>query len=113
MSFHEPLAFDTRDRFGTRVILTLRNWREHTRKHPEIRDYLDAVRQTVKDPDLIIEDAPGRLRNYSLGIVGGRWQRFYLQVIVRYDRGEGGIVATAWFTPRPAAGEIRWLRRTT
>lgn len=87
-----------RDCFGREVILEHSNWEKHLSRHPEVADYHDSFPLVLRDPNLVIEAAPGGQHHfYRQGIGAGRYHDFSLRLVV----GEyAGVfkVATWWFT---------------
>jgi hypothetical protein len=54
----QPSGFvlDVVDWQGRRVRMTARTFSIHELRHPEIREYLEEAKQTIADPDIVLED---------------------------------------------------------
>ena len=75
---------------GRSVVLLARIW-EHkiTRDHPELRDHLEGVLATVKDPDHAEPDPRFERRRYYRRRTGpSRW----LLVVVSFEQQPGRII---------------------
>ena len=70
------LLFEEIDPFGTPVRLYLRRWLEHIiplTRHPEMEPYVELVKQTITNPDLVYRSAKARNTNifYRLNLARG------------------------------------------
>jgi hypothetical protein len=79
--------------------------------HPELYHQLDKIRETVVNPDLVVEsrtDSEAELfyKHYSETPVGQK----YLCVIVRV-KCEDSFILTAYFTDTIKKGEALWTRK--
>ena len=83
MASDEPSAGKVIDPDGQEVVLLTRIWENKiSRDHPELLDHLDAVMQTVAQPDHVEPDAlPDRTRFYRRGVGPSRW----LMAVVSYE----------------------------
>src|SRR5438270_10416320 len=75
---------------GHEVVLLGRIWENKiARDHPELVDQLDAVMNTVANPDHIEPDSlPGRTRFYRRDVGPSRW----LMVVVSYEQQPARII---------------------
>ncbi len=91
----DPHLAEIRDSEGRHVVLLTRIWAEKiTVDHPELRDHLDDVVNTVAAPDHAEADPRvGRARYYRRGVGPSRW----LLVVVSFEQ-EPGRVITALAT---------------
>ena len=64
-----------------------------------MEEWGEYARQTVEDPDAVVLDAryPNRESCYRAAILPGKYQRFYLKVVVQLE-GQNGHVVTAFVT---------------
>jgi len=62
-------------------------------EHPEVRDYLDAVRATIEQPDLVFQSTrdPRSRLFYRLSVGRGRFAGKHLVVVVKYVTEPAGI----------------------
>jgi|SRR5579875_79619 len=90
MASNEPLAATVIDPDGREVVLLARIWEEKVaRAHPELADHLEAVIETVAEPDHIEADAlPDRTRFYRRGVGPSRW----LMAVVSYEQQPARII---------------------
>ena len=108
--------FETKDRQGRAVRLTKRNFENHVKTHPEIRDYIEEAKQTLEDPDVEFEADNGTTYYYKIGLTRGKFKGCYVLVIVRYSDIPGleqaeGRVATFYPTTKISSdGELTWMR---
>jgi hypothetical protein len=102
------LVFSTVDYSHTPVGLSWATWRAKAGnavpgEHPEIRDYLEAVRLTIERPDFVFQstcDARCRLF-YRLSVGRGSFVGKHLVVVVKYvaeRAGEQGYVSTLYLS---------------
>ncbi len=75
---------------GRSVVLLAPIWEEKiARDHPELRDELDEILETVSAPDHTEPDPlPNRRRYYRRGVGPSRW----LMVVVRLEQEPGRII---------------------
>ena len=87
------LLWKVKDPRGLVVCLANDIWQEHVAYRPEIKDYLDAVALTVKDPDAIYFDPKTTaLRTtgaqiywyYRSGLTQGKYAGNYVAVVVKF-----------------------------
>lgn len=97
----EPVTdfvFETLDYSNTPVALSRATWQTKAGnggpgEHPEIRDYLDAVRATIEQPDLVFQSTrdPRSRLFYRLSMGRGRFTGKHLVVVVKYGTEPAGI----------------------
>jgi hypothetical protein len=75
---------------GREVVLLARIWEDKiSRDHPELVDHLDAVMETVAEPDHVEPDAlPDRTRFYRRSVGPSRW----LMAVVSYEQQPARII---------------------
>jgi hypothetical protein len=90
MASEKPAAGSVTDPDGREVVLPARIWENKiSRDHPELIDYLEAVMETVAEPDHVEPDAlPRRTRFYRRGSGPSRW----LMVVVSYEQQPARII---------------------
>lgn len=100
------------DRFGDRVDLDHSNWQEHLPRRPEIGAIHPHLGVVLTDPDIVVEYPEGNRHFYRGGLVGGKYRRLYIRVIVGYYS-DGGKIKTCWFDPAVDTDEgvIKCLRQ--
>jgi len=81
-----------------------------TRRHPEVKDHVHKIAETVRNPDIIIKGMRGELKAlkfYSELHIGPK----YL-VVVHREIHEEKVIITAYFTSNVARvkGEIIWRK---
>ncbi|MEO7300170.1 MAG: PBECR2 nuclease fold domain-containing protein [Verrucomicrobiota bacterium] len=96
-----------KDYAGCEVRLTEERL-EHILEHPEMSDMENALEQTLRDPQKVIqsksdESAALNYRYYFGTKVGDKW----LCVVVKYSDGDA-FVLTAYLTDKPKKGEQLW-----
>ncbi len=81
------------DPHGREVVLSVERWGHILKGHPELAEYSGAVLKAVESPTEMI---PGRELGeewfYLRGVGPSRW----LKVVVRFERGAGGRIITAF-----------------
>lgn len=98
--------FHITDYSGVPVTLGEREWKEKITStaptgHPEVADYLDDIRQTIADPDIVFESsvrADTRLF-CRLNVGRGTFQGKHLTIVIKYvqeSHGNHGYVSTAY-----------------
>ena len=92
MPIEEHALASVVDPDGREVVLLARVWNDKVAlDHPEVADHLDAVMQTVEQPDhLEPDDLPHRTRFYRRNVGPSRW----LLAVVSYEQ-EPARVTTA------------------
>jgi len=90
MPVDESVLASVTDQSGREVVLLTRIWQDKiARDHPELAQYLEAVIETVAQPDHIEPDAlPDRTRFYRHGVGPSRW----LLAVVSYEQEPGRII---------------------
>ena len=90
MPTDDPRAATVVDPHGYEVVLLARIWKEKiARDHPELVDHLDAVMETVAQPDHVEPDAlPARTRFYRRNVGPSRW----LMAVVSYAQQPARII---------------------
>ena len=89
VSSHSNYIFEVNDWRGRIVRLTKATFEKHTKRHLEFVNYIEAAKQTIKDPDFVAEADNGALALFRFGLGDKPFERLYLQVIVYYNKGEG------------------------
>jgi hypothetical protein len=86
----DPRAANVTDRNRNEVVLLARIWEEKiARDHPELVDHLDAVIETVANPDHLEPDTlPAPTRFYRRRVGPSRW----LMVVVSYEQEPARII---------------------
>jgi hypothetical protein len=90
MASEKLAAATVTDPDGREVVLLARIWeRKISRDHPELVDHLEAVMDTVAQPDHVEPDAlPDRTRFYRRGAGPSRW----LMAVVSYEQEPARII---------------------
>ena len=85
---------------GREVVLLARIWEDKiSRDHPELVDHLEAVVETVAEPDHVEPDAlADRTRFYRRGVGPSRW----LMAVVSYEQEPARIITALanWKDPK-------------
>lgn len=91
-------VFETLDYSDTPVVLSRATWQARAGnggpgEHPEVRDYLDGVRVTIEQPDLVFQSTrdPRSRLFYRLSMGRGRFTGKHLVVVVKYVTEPAGI----------------------
>lgn len=111
----EEFAWQTIDPDGRTVRLSARQYQEHIlARHPEAENYLEAAKETVGSPDLMLDVDNGSFYYYKAGLGRGKFSRCYVLVIVRYhgvaEGGQQGDVPTFFLTTKVVDGRQIWPR---
>ena len=91
-------VFEIVDKTGRKIRLTKERWMHITSPaslHSYISNYLEEIKQTLSNPDKIIESTNHENKVNYYKYYKNRKQ--YLKVIVKYLNGEGFVI-TAYFT---------------
>ena len=90
MASDKPAAATITDPDGRHVVLLARIWEDKlTRDHPELVDHLEAVMETIAEPDHVEPDAlPDRTRFYRRGRGPSRW----LMAVASYQQSPARII---------------------
>ena len=103
-----PYIFEIKDWRGRIVRLTRKTFEVHEKRHQEFRQYIEAAKQTIQDPDIVAEADNGAVSLFRFGLGHKSFERLYLQVIVYYKKVEKeveGKEATHHFTS--AIGDLQ------
>jgi hypothetical protein len=70
------------------AVVTSARWHEHVlRSHPEMDGHLEAVKDTIRQPDLIQQDEhPDRTRYFRRGVGPDRWLRVVVEFAGHRDQ---------------------------
>ena len=95
-----------------RIILSDRTVKHIVGKHPEVKPYINRIRETVENPDTIVKGFKGEfkaLKWYSDLHLGPK----YLVVVYRKSSEKEKIILTAYFTSSisKVKGEVVWRRQ--
>lgn len=94
-----PYIFDTTDKLGNRVVLESEQYQEHIiKRHPEMQGNVDAMKETIEEPQLIIESK----QNPSRWLYVGKSQLstypvISIKTVVDHTSSETGYVVTGLF----------------
>lgn len=95
------------DNFKRKIMLSDERWNHITETHPEMTDLVDAVKETLKYPELIKRSVYDEniilVYTYYEHIYNGK----YICVVVAHDK---ELVVTAYITDRIKNGEIIWTK---
>ena len=102
------MVFEALDYEGTPVILSQTTWRvkagnDEPGEHPEVRDYLEEIRLTIRKPDLVFQ-SPRDERSrvfYRLDVGRERFIGKHLVIIVKYvmePQGMCGYISTIYLS---------------
>lgn len=108
-----PPLIDTTDWAGRAVVLLQSDWSHICQKHDDLlkkfndeQTVLDAIEQTVKQPDRVFLDPA---RSYVESAYRELRPRQLLRVIIWYIGSGPGEIKTSHFIPRPSPKEVqRW-----
>ncbi len=87
--------FEVIDKTGRQIRLTKKQF-EHIICHKGIENYIEEIKDTLKNPLQIISHEVGDLYNYFNYYKNRRQKAKYLQAVVKYLNGHG-FVLTAYF----------------
>lgn len=103
---------------GFTVSLSMQTWEKHIiAGHPELRDLLNIVTQTLQEPEIVIESASQEGIFLYYRLTGRRILRhndLFMAVVVRRDKQtKTGIVKTAYVTKetKKEGGKLVWFKR--
>lgn len=89
--------FSVTDRWGDEIVLTEDDWKRIVAKRPDVRPYVEQVRQTLEAPNVVYE---GRWRDtkifYARGLLALPFSGCYVAVAVRYS-GTRATIRTVYF----------------
>ncbi len=90
------------------VVLREKVYQNHLPLRPEMADYLKEAEETIRDPDLELDDAGGVVY-VRWGLGREDFDKCFLRVPT-YNRGDHLEVATFFLTGRVGRGRITWKR---
>jgi len=104
------IVFKIFSKMGKVVSLDEDRWR-HVLNHPEMRDQLDRIKETVMNPDEVRESThdPSILLFYRLYEETPVTDKYLLVVIETQNR--EGFIVTAFFTDRVKKGGLVWRKK--
>lgn len=89
--------FQTTDESGRKIYLSKERWTHINQEHPEVSDYLEEIKETLKNPTKIKEiDYDKDVRYFYRYYKNIELSAKNLLVIAKYLNGEGFII-TAYF----------------
>ena len=88
--------FEVKDKTGRKIRLTKKQWTHINKKHPAIANYLDEIKETIENPDAVIESEEENVYLYYKYYKRLKSPYNYILVIVKYLNGEG-YVMSAYF----------------
>ncbi len=91
--------FEVIDKSKRKVHLTKERWAHITTKHPYMTNYLEEVKETIKNPEKVISHEIGNLFDYYKYSKNIKNKLKLLKVVVKYLNGEGFILS-AYFVTR-------------
>jgi len=87
--------FEVIDKTGRRIRLTRRQWRETNLKHPSMAAYLEEIKETIINPEVISNySIDENVRYYYKYFKHIKSKNKYLLVIIKYLNGEGFVIKT-------------------
>ena len=99
-----------RDYRGQSVRLTEER-RKHILEHPEMKGMLDNIKETLSEPQRVIQSLSDKDANlYYRFYIGTKVGNKYLCVVVKMAN-KDAFVLTAYLTDSIKKGEIIWLRK--
>jgi hypothetical protein len=91
------------DKSGRKIRLTKRQWKHILRRHSDMINYQDEIKETLKNPQKITNHPYDEKSRYYYSYVKHKQgHNKYLLVIVNYLNGDGFVI-TAYFR-----GNIKW-----
>jgi len=106
------------DPTGFTISLTIETWERHiVRGHPELRDLMDVVATTIREPEIILELTSAYSVCFYYRLAGRtvlRRNDLFMAVVVQRDgQTKTGVVKTAYLTReiKKEGGNLVWLRR--
>jgi hypothetical protein len=103
------------DPIGHTVTLEMDTWEKHISvRHPEVREMLDLVTETLSSPQVVIEPSPGGAWFYYrlTGRTFYRYNDIYMSVVVDIDEvAKVGFVRTAHLVKEIRKGTVIWMQR--
>ena len=88
-------VFEVVDKSGRRIRLTEKQWSHTLRKHPSLSDYIEEIKETLREPLAITESNSDKdARLYYKYYKHLPSPHKYLLVIVKYLNGDGFIIST-------------------
>lgn len=104
------VVFKIFSKMGKAVSLNEDRWR-HILNHPEMKDQLDGIKETVMNPDEVRESThdPSILLFYKLYEETPVTEKYLLVVIETQNR--EGFIVTAFFTDRVKKGGVVWKKK--
>lgn len=107
--------FHVLDPEGYEIVLEIDRWDHIVDGHPEIKPLFDLVQETVKAPELILQDSCRKETHYYYRLSGRRLLRrddlYLVAVVRRSDADKNGTVRTAYLVKEVRKGVLVWLKR--
>lgn len=92
------MIFDIIDKTGRKIHLSKERW-NHILEHKGMENYLEDIKDTLKNPIKIISHDTGELYDYYTFHKHKKYNSKFLMVVVKYLNG-AGFVLTAYFVPQ-------------
>ena len=88
------IVFEITDKTGRKISLTKKQWSHITKKHPQVADYQEEIKETLKNPLKITDySLDENVRYYYKYLKHRISPKKYLLVIVKYLNGRGFIIS--------------------
>lgn len=100
------ILWETFTKRGKRIILNTERWNHLVLRHPEMNEYLEEIKETLQNPDIIVKDnfEPSVILYHKYYKVRG----IYIVTVVDEDK---GFILTSYTTDTPKRGIILWQKR--
>jgi len=103
------VLFEIESYDGKRVRFTRVQWLHIVFFHPEVESEQDKIKQTLKEPEIVVEGATSDTKVCYKMFGVTPVSRKYLAVVVKVLNAEGFIM-TSYFTGRIRRGKVLWKK---
>lgn len=99
------MIFQIKDKFGNSIRLTDERWKHVVNRHPEIKSYIEKVKTTIKDPEILVSNPYHPYEKYYHHF----FPRLKNYIIVILEQQKGFII-TAYIARKIKKGKIEWKK---
>jgi len=99
------MIFKVKEKFGYSIRLTKERWNHIIQRHPELKPHLDRIKNTVKDPEIIVENPFNKNEKYYHKYF--KELNNYLIIIIEIEK---RFIITSFIARKRKKGKIKWKK---
>jgi len=89
------IVFEVVDKSDRKIRLTERQWKHVLKRHPDMTNYKEEIKETLRNPQVVLPHPYDALGKYYFSYLKHKKGLYkYLLVIVKYLNGDGFVIST-------------------